>query len=87
MEEAGVPGYEVNEWNPMLAPAGIKPATKAALQDALRVALADPEVLGRIRSLSGDVFADNADAKLTAFLQGQRSQWARIVRERKISIE
>ncbi|MBP6646001.1 MAG: tripartite tricarboxylate transporter substrate binding protein, partial [Burkholderiaceae bacterium] len=85
MEEAGVPGYEINEWNPVLAPSGIKPSTKTALQDALRQALTDPEVLGRIRALSGDAFADNTDAKLADFIKGQRSQWARIVRERKIS--
>lgn len=87
MEEAGVPGYEVNEWNPVLAPSGIKPATKTALQDALRQALADPEVLGRIRALSGDVFPDNSDAKISEFLKSQRSQWSRIVRERKISVD
>lgn len=87
MEEAGVPGYEINEWNPVLAPSGIKPSTKTALQDALRQALTDPEVLGRIRALSGDAFADNTDAKLADFIKGQRSQWARIVRERKISVD
>ena len=44
-------------------------------------------MLGRIRALSGDAFADNSDAKLADFIKGQRSQWARIVRERKISVD
>jgi tripartite-type tricarboxylate transporter receptor subunit TctC len=35
MEEAGVPGYEVLEWNPVLAPAGLAPALKTRLRDAL----------------------------------------------------
>ena len=30
MAEAGVPGHEVLEWNPMLAPAGIAPAVRAS---------------------------------------------------------
>ncbi len=87
MEEAGVPRYEVQEWNPVLAPAGLSAATKAALQAAIRKAMAEPEVLGRVRSLGGDLFPDTSDAAVNAYLKAQRSLWARIVRERKISLE
>jgi len=85
MEEAGVPGYEVLEWNPVLAPAGLAPALKTRLRDALRKASAEPEVLGRIRSLSGEAFPDGPEGLVTAFLKAQQSQWARIIRERKIT--
>ena len=85
MEEAGVPGYEVLEWNPVLAPAGLSPALKMRLRDALRKASAEPEVLGRIRSLSGEAFPDGPEALVTAFLKAQQSQWARIIRDRKIT--
>ena len=85
MEEAGVPGYEVLEWNPVLAPAGLTPALKTRLRDALRKASAEPEVLGRIRSLSGEAFPDGPEGLVTAFLKAQQSQWARIIRERKIT--
>lgn len=87
MEEAGVPGYEVNEWNPILAPAGVPAATRTALQVAIRKAIDDPEVLGRIRALSGEVFDASNDGALQAFLAAQRKQWARIVRERRISVD
>jgi tripartite-type tricarboxylate transporter receptor subunit TctC len=87
MEEAGIPRYEVQEWNPVLAPAGLPAATKAALQAAIRKAMGDPEVLGRVRSLGGDVFPDGPDALVGAYLKAQKTQWARIVRERKISVE
>ncbi len=87
MEQAGIGGYEVNEWNPVLAPAGISPQTKATLQAALRKAMADPEVLGRVRALSGEVFAGESDVQIDAFLQAQKTQWARVVREGKIAVD
>ena len=87
MEEAGIPGYEVNEWNPVLAPAGLPAATRTTLQDAIRRAMADPEVLGRVRALSGEAFPEGPDALVGAYLTAQKLQWARIVREKKISLE
>ena len=86
MEEAGVAGYEVHEWNPILAPAGISPQVKAALQTAIRKALADAEVLGRVRALSGEMFPDG-EAALGNYLKAQKALWARIVRERRISVD
>ena len=86
MEEAGVPAYEVLEWNPVLAPAGIDPAAKAVLVAAIRKSMSDPEVLGRIRALSGEAFPDGPEGLVTGFLSAQRAQWARIVRDRKIVV-
>jgi tripartite-type tricarboxylate transporter receptor subunit TctC len=86
MEEAGVPAYEVLEWNPVLAPAGIDPATKAVLVAAIRKSMTDPEVLGRIRALSGEAFPDGPEGLVTGFLSAQRAQWSRIVRDRKIVV-
>lgn len=86
MEEAGVPAYEVLEWNPVLGPAGMDAATKATLKAALRKAMADPEVLGRVRALSGEVFQDTSDGAGANFLKAQQTQWGRVVRERKITV-
>ena len=84
MEEAGVAAYEVLEWNPVLAPAGMDAATKTTLVAALRKAMSDPEVLGRVRALSGEVFPDGPDGLVAAFLKAQQAKWGRIVRERNI---
>jgi tripartite-type tricarboxylate transporter receptor subunit TctC len=80
MAQAGVKGHEVLEWNPVLAPAGLTSEVRITLQAALNKALADPEVLGRVRALGGDSFAGDA----AAFLTAQRTLWARVVRERGI---
>jgi len=86
MEQAGVAGYEVLEWNPVLAPAGLPEATRLALVAGIRRALADPEVLGRVRQLGGDVFADASQASAGRFIREQQALWAQVVRERKISV-
>jgi tripartite-type tricarboxylate transporter receptor subunit TctC len=85
MEEAGVSGYEVLEWNPVLAPAGIAPAVRDRLAGAIRKAMADPEVLGRVRSLSGEVF-QGGPQEAGEFLKRQQAQWAAVVRDAKISV-
>ena len=84
MEEAGVAAYEVLEWNPVLGPAGMDAVTKSVLVAALRKAMADPEVLGRVRALSGEVFPDGPDGLVPVFLKAQQTQWGRVVRERNI---
>jgi tripartite-type tricarboxylate transporter receptor subunit TctC len=84
MEEAGVPGYEVLEWNPVLAPRGVPAPVLERLRKAMQAAVTDPEVLGRIRALSGETLPDNSPAAVSAFLKGQQALWAKVIRERKI---
>lgn len=81
MAEAGVKGHEVLEWNPVLAPAGVPRPVQDRLAEALRRAMADPEVLGRVRALGGDVFA-GAPAP---FLKSQQALWAGVVKARGIT--
>ena len=86
VEEAGLAGYEVYEWNPILAPAGISADTRRQLVAAVQKAMAAPEVQERIRSLGGEVFVGDADAA-ARFLQQQSELWARVVREHNIKAE
>lgn len=86
MDEAGLKGYEVLEWNPVLAPAGVPAAVRAKLATAIRKAMADPEVLARVRAFGGEAFG-GGEAEAAAFLKGQQALWARVVRERHITRE
>lgn len=83
MAEAGVAGHEVLEWNPVLAPAGLPAALRDKLRNAIGRAMEDPEVLGRVRALGGDVFRGEP----AQFLAAQRALWARVVKERRITRE
>ena len=83
MDESGVKGHEVLEWNPVLGPAGLPAAVRDKLVAAVRKAMDDPEVLGRVRALGGDVFTGvPAD-----FLKSQLALWTRVVKERGITRE
>ena len=86
MEEAGLKGYEVLEWNPVLAPAATPAAVRAKLAAGLRKAMGDPEVLARVRALGGEVFG-GGEAEAGRFLTAQQALWGRVVRERRITRE
>jgi tripartite-type tricarboxylate transporter receptor subunit TctC len=85
MTEAGVKDHEVLEWNPVLAPAAVPPALRTTLVNALRTAIADAEVLGRVRSLGGDLFDNGRPDAAATFLKAQQTLWARVIRERGIT--
>ncbi len=84
MAEAGVPGLEVYEWNPVLAPAGVPGPVQARLAAAIRRAMDDPEVLGRVRALGGEVFAGDPSAA-ARFVRDQERLWGNVIRARGIS--
>jgi tripartite-type tricarboxylate transporter receptor subunit TctC len=86
MHESGVRGHEVLEWNPVLAPAGLPAEVKSRLIAAIRRAMDDPEVLGRVRALGGEVFPLAQAGRTEAFLKEQQILWARVVRERAITL-
>jgi len=83
MEQAGVKGVEVLEWNPVLAPAGVPAPVRDQLVAAVQRAMADPEVLGRVRALGGDVFSGDP----AQFLKAQQVLWGRLIKERGITRE
>ncbi len=81
MTEAGVKGHEVLEWNPVLGPAGLPAPVRDKLKAAIAKAMGDPEVLGRVRTLGGDVFGGDP----AVFLKQQTALWTRVVQQRAIS--
>jgi tripartite-type tricarboxylate transporter receptor subunit TctC len=83
MAEAGIPGLEVLEWNPILAPAGTPRPVQQKLSAAVARTMADPEVLGRVRALGGDVFTGDP----AKFIKAQQTLWARVIKERGITRE
>lgn len=86
MAEAGVPGYEVYEWNAVFAPAGVPDAVMARLAAALQKALDAPEVRTRIAQLGGEIQGGGPEAS-ASFIRQQTTLWTRLVKERGISID
>lgn len=86
MAEAGVAGYEVYEWNALFAPAGTSEAIIGKLAAALQKTLDAADVKARIAQLGGEIQTARPDAA-QQFVRQQTTLWARLVRERGISVD
>jgi tripartite-type tricarboxylate transporter receptor subunit TctC len=84
--ESGVPGYEVYEWNVLLAPAGTPDKVMNMLAGALKSALDAPDVKERVASLGGELFNGGPVAS-SKFVREQTAVWGKVVKERGINIE
>jgi tripartite-type tricarboxylate transporter receptor subunit TctC len=86
MVEAGVPGFEMQNWQGLIAPAGTPPAIIRVLNEAVNKALADPtikeQILGQGNELGGgppEVFA--------ALIKSEADRWGKLVRSANIKPE
>lgn len=86
MAEAGVASYEVYEWNALFAPAGTPDRVIAKLAAALQKTLESSDVKARIAQLGGEIQTAKPDAA-QQFIRQQTTLWARVVKERGISLE
>lgn len=80
--EAGLPGYQVVVWNAMLAPKGTPEPVVNRLNEALRAALADPNVKSRLAELGADLPSDvqATPAGLRAFLESEIARWTPVIK-------
>ncbi len=86
MAEAGVPGYEVYEWNAIFAPAGTPAPVVARIAEAIAKALQDPVVRERIASLGGEL-TGYGPAESARFVREQSDLWGAVVRSGNIKAE
>ena len=86
LAEAGIPGYEVYEWNAIFAPAGTPPGTIAKIADAAAKAMQAAEFRARVEQLGGEVAA-YGPAEADRFVRAQSQLWGRVVREAHIKVE
>jgi tripartite-type tricarboxylate transporter receptor subunit TctC len=86
MAEAGVPGYEVYEWNGIFAPAGTPAPVVAKLAEAVQKAMASPEVRERVAALGGEI-APQGPKEAEKFIREQTEMWARVVKAGDIRVD
>jgi tripartite-type tricarboxylate transporter receptor subunit TctC len=86
MAEAGVPGYEVYEWNVLVAPAGTPPAVISKLHAEVKKVLEMKDVRERLDALGGEVVA-SSPAETGTFLKGQMEKWAKVVKAGDIKVD
>jgi tripartite-type tricarboxylate transporter receptor subunit TctC len=85
LDEQGVTGYEVNTWIGFFAPAATPSDRRAKLEEAIKEAVAMPDVRARFESLAMNVRSGTAE-EMRNLLAGDLAKWSKLVKQRKIKI-
>lgn len=85
-KEAGLPRYEANAWNGLLAPKGLPDDVKKALHDASVKALNAPEVKAKLANLGGTVVAGTPDA-FQEVIASDVKKWKHVAADANIRLE
>jgi tripartite-type tricarboxylate transporter receptor subunit TctC len=78
VHEAGVANYDVVSWNALFAPANTSPEIVKALNDALQVILAEPEVKKRLLEL-GIAAKASTPKEISARLKSDIEKWRDVI--------
>ena len=70
----------------LLAPAGTPQAVIAALDGAVKKAMADEEFLKDLRAATVEPITDSTPAKTRAFIDGELKKWADLVKSTGIKL-
>jgi tripartite-type tricarboxylate transporter receptor subunit TctC len=84
--ESGYPGFAVNSWVGLLAPAGTPRPVVERLQAEVKKILDSPDFAARLaeQGLSG---IGNTPEQFAAVLRAEQDKWAKLVTERKLALE
>ncbi len=82
LQEEGLKGFEVTIWHGLYAPKGTPPDILKKVNDALKVALKDPEFLKKSEGLSAVVANDQrvTPEGHKAFVQAEIAKWSPIIK-------
>ena len=86
LAEQGIAGVVVPSWYALLAPAGTPPALVQALAAEVNAQLAQPATRDALAA-QGLVLWPLSPEQLGAHIRAETQQWARIIRDRKITAE
>jgi len=84
--EAGLPGYEVYEWNAVFVPAGTPAPVVERLSKEFAATLKDPEVRTRLEALGAEVIG-SSPAELDSFRRAEITKWTRLAKDNKIQVD
>jgi tripartite-type tricarboxylate transporter receptor subunit TctC len=84
--EAGVPGYEANNWWGVLAPAGTPAAATGRLRQEITAILESPEMRKRFEAEGGEA-ARMSVQEFSELIAAEIVKWTRVVKEAGIKAE
>ena len=79
IDEASVPGYESYTWFGIFGPKGLDPAIAAKMNNALKIALADPETQKKLADLGNTPRYETLE-QFKATVKADRAKWAEVVK-------
>ena len=85
-EAGGLPGYDINTWDALLAPKGTAPAVISKLNAAVIQALQSPALAKRFES-EGAVPDTSTPEALAAFIKAELVKWAAVVARTPIKVD
>ena len=86
VDEAGVPGYELNPWYGLLAPAGTPREVVVRLGEEVSRVVRAPEMKEKL-AVQGAEVAGGSPEEFAALIRADTSTWSRVVRDAGIRIE
>ena len=84
--EAGVPGYEANNWNGVVVPAGTPRTTIERLQREIKAIVNAPDTRDKLLAAAFEPIADTP-AEFARYLASERIKWGRVVKEAGVKPE
>ena len=81
-----LPGYAVNQWYGVLAPAATPPAILDRLHKEIVRAIANPKVAQQFTSLDTDPVT-NRPEEFLAFIKSEIDKWGKVIRAAKIEVK
>jgi tripartite-type tricarboxylate transporter receptor subunit TctC len=85
--EQGLPGFEVQSWTALLAPAGTPKAIAERLNQALRTVLADEATRRKLEDVTGGHVRAGTPEALHATIDDDIRRWAQLVQDARIQKE
>ena len=79
IDEAGVPGFESYTWFGIFAPKGLDPAIARKMNEAIKVALSDPETQKKMADLGNTPRYETLE-QFKATVKSDRAKWADVVK-------
>jgi tripartite-type tricarboxylate transporter receptor subunit TctC len=84
--EAAIPGYQVESWNGLLAPAGTPPDVVNRIAAAVQQGYKDPNTRKRLEEMGTEPVGDTP-AEFRAFVQVELQKWGNFVKQSGIKVE
>jgi len=85
MAESGIPGFDVNPWWGILAPAGIDMAIVRKINSDVADVLRTPEMIDFLATQGGEPLITSPEEFL-AILQADVLKWAKVVKDAGVTI-